>query len=211
MKRHLFNLTAGLSLLLCAAVCVLWVRTWTGSDQVAWTYDRYLPDRSAASSQVYLTSDRRRLWLDVNRGHVGPYNGQLVWGYYVNADQSGGRPQLRYDRRTYDGTDRMMWALTNGNDATPGVGPLRWSFVRRAPPKDGDTSVGLRLGASHWLAALVLLVPPMLWLRRFRRERRARMVGRCAGCGYDLRATPDRCPECGRRSTPAAAPTAAAG
>jgi hypothetical protein len=51
-----------------------------------------------------------------------------------------------------------------------------------------------------WAVALVSAVPPALWLRRVRLDRRLRSrmkEGRCRRCGYDLRGTPDRCPECG--------------
>jgi hypothetical protein len=50
-----------------------------------------------------------------------------------------------------------------------------------------------------WFPASVFALLPALWLaKRLRRPDN----GRCPRCGYDLRATPDRCPECGTIRAP---------
>lgn len=62
------------------------------------------------------------------------------------------------------------------------------------------TSDGMRrwnLVLPFWLLACAAAALPAWRVVGGLRARRRQRVGRCAVCGYDLRATPDRCPECG--------------
>jgi hypothetical protein len=62
-----------------------------------------------------------------------------------------------------------------------------------------------------WMVFLVSLPLPAIWM--VRRSVSRSDTRRCDTCGYDLRATPDRCPECGgaaARQRGGAAATAAA-
>jgi hypothetical protein len=47
----------------------------------------------------------------------------------------------------------------------------------------------------HWSMVVLLAVVPALWI--WQASHGQCQPGFCTICGYDLRATPDRCPECG--------------
>ncbi len=66
---------------------------------------------------------------------------------------------------------------------------------------DADEGITYWLMFPHWFVLLLLLPWPAMrgwgWLTLRRRRRK----GLCVGCGYDLRASPERCPECGMEKT----------
>jgi hypothetical protein len=68
-----------------------------------------------------------------------------------------------------------------------GFGVMRWG---------GQPPVLEGIDVPYWFVFLATALPAIISsLLRINRSRTK--VGFCAKCGYDLRATPDRCPECG--------------
>jgi hypothetical protein len=194
MKRRLFNLLAIGSAILFVAVCVFWLRSRTRWDEVTWMYCRYLPDKSITSDEAHFISESDGLELMLMHGHVPPRPVDLVRGYDVNADETHGRPRVWFSSEAYDGLVTYVYS----NAPSPIFrSPINFSTLRRQQPKDIDDGRTVALVMSHWLLTMLLLVMPVWWLKRARDTRRAGRLGLCSKCGYDLRATPERCPECG--------------
>ena len=78
------------------------------------------------------------------------------------------------------------------------VGNVSFSFA-------GSRTVDVDI--PHWFLFGVSAVSPVWWCLRRRRNRLKERMGLCLTCGYDLRASKERCPECG---TAIAADSAAA-
>ena len=74
---------------------------------------------------------------------------------------------------------------------------------RRLPPRPSNVTASFpNLVTVNLVSPLLLFsaLPAVVYTRRFYRWYRARDLiaqGRCVQCGYDLRASKDRCPECG--------------
>jgi hypothetical protein len=71
------------------------------------------------------------------------------------------------------------------------------SKVDRRYTNPGEKSVYYYAVAPAWSPVVALAVLPALWLITFILRRRRVRVGCCEQCGYDLRESPERCPECG--------------
>jgi hypothetical protein len=76
----------------------------------------------------------------------------------------------------------------------------RYEYTYFNGPSKGVSFVKLRLAllaVPYWLLALLAAAVPLAGLPASVRNRLRRMRGRCSVCGYDVRATPNRSPECG--------------
>ena len=106
-----------------------------------------------------------------------------------------------FDPDTRLSTDEVLQTIATYTQSDPSPVHARFAGFEAAL---SDRHTGFWMfPVPHWAAALppAALAAWALWLARRPARRAAR--GLCPSCGYDLRGTKDRCPECG---APAAAP-----
>jgi len=102
-----------------------------------------------------------------------------------------GNPPLRNaTKKSLEDWERHRWMLVFGADRD-GLGALiSWPVYRY--PKNF-----IRLNVSYWVAVPALAFLPGMWLFCVVRQGPRTRPGKCVKCGYDIRASKDRCPECG--------------
>ena len=185
LARRLFTLCSAVSLLLCVAVCVLWVRSYARADEGYWRRD----DLTAG------TAETRKVWLRSARG--------VAWGLIYRESTPLGPGDREYYLDLEVNPFENRWDVTPWPDQTSVPRGKGW-WSRRGFRFDRDryrlfdtTAVELEVGMPYWLLAAVTGGFPAAWLWDRRRRRRRARPGFCPTCGYDLRASPGRCPECG--------------
>ena len=207
MRRKLFTLASALLLLLCIATAVLWVRSYRQVDVVSFSGAR-LHRVISGGGGVFVESFGQVVsegnWRDSRvpmRSHAIANYG----AYQHTADPTA--PARSRHAQPYRGRSDMVrrWAWgPDLNRTWPRLTPVtttRTNFDNRNGRMVQERLVGRRLWVPYWLCFSVTAVTPLAELVARARSRRRARVGRCHKCGYDLRATPDRCRECGTAVT----------
>ena len=168
MTRRTLNLLTALSLLLCVAVAALWFRGRAGMD----AFEKYGPRFGWG---LYLAEGEA-----VVTWSFGDERGEMIPRQYAYRRLPRGFAKIAIDRPQPQSTFDFNY--------------FRFRLAHRHQTLSNWTA-----GVPYWFLCLALAAGPAWhaagWRRRVRSERARR--GLCPRCGYDLRATPDRCPECG--------------
>jgi hypothetical protein len=194
IRRRLLTFLSAFSLILCVGTVGLWVRSYRTTSAIVKT--RYYSSESgSAGRSTTLESRRGEITWDWHEwSQPGAYSGMhVIPGLRFLESEA---KQRRGDRWLYcweaSIDPHRVWSsymlLGCGFHSEWYDDEIRDEFV--------VTTVYRAAFVPYWLVALIFAVLPSLFLRRHRKLRPVRM-GLCPTCGYDLRATPDRCPECG--------------
>ena len=191
MWRRKLDVVTALSLVLCVMTAGLWARSHFVHERI-----RHLPLAvwgTAFESAYYEAGQTRGVfWLRAGRTVQDRRDGDgedAATRDHVVALRKRSLMDGRWARqpaRDFIPSDRGTLARRLGFEAHAGSGNGRWRWW------------GFGVSCPHWAVALAAVVLPALRLTGLWRMRRRRTAGLCRACGYDLRATPGRCPECGK-------------
>jgi hypothetical protein len=205
-----FSLTPIVTLIACVKSCVIGDKFVFESNIARWQDGR----------------QRSEFLTDLLQGNWDPL-GPIFEHSKVEVDSSGGGIKFRYVNEKYDLANRtefydLAGGFTDAVELPENQPPTYFKYFWRAqttypslgrlgdvPTWDFSKVSGGNLAVRHqssrvielvfpyWSVLLITSLPLLATLPRWIRRIRYRMSGRCVHCGYDLRATPDRCPECG--------------
>src|SRR4051794_32506741 len=201
MTRRLFNVLTLLSLLPCAAVASLWARRGLGVTAMEWVTPR------GACWQVY---SARNCISVIHISDWSESSGIRSTGYSTDGPRRdhpvscldfGPMGGARHATYAVPGLSLYSGALCVVVDSAGKVKRMP-PYLSEITPQDFSPPLPFwQVAVRHEAAVIGLALLPAVWLVRVARLRiRTRSFtrrGLCPRCGYDQRATPGRCPECG--------------
>ncbi|HVT90864.1 MAG TPA: hypothetical protein VHD56_18565 [Tepidisphaeraceae bacterium] len=106
-----------------------------------------------------------------------------------------------WDWVSYHITDNPVLGMISSAMRNTSGGEFIWDTRITGTPAAGFERRRTIIGVPYWAVFLVLMAPSLLlgviYLNRQVVLQQRQSMGQCIFCGYDMRASPDRCPECG--------------
>jgi hypothetical protein len=184
------------SLVVCLSAAGMWGRSYWVTDSLLWTD---IPQDMSYGKWIGIESSCGGLIFFTEFGHWKFFGGYIRKGRYF---KSFHRRADHYPKWKPSKADPEDVSVVHGFD-WPG-----FQVMRQVVTNYEGTAIVLQFTAVTMPWAVVVLTSALLpgrWVFAARRRRRVRMRlerGQCGKCGYDLRATPGRCPECGQTTHP---------